>query len=107
MLPALSPAPALSLTLPLPPLPPPPSRPPLPPRYEVDKLTASQRLDLNLEKVRMRDELQMLRDKANELEIKVRAGGGRRARVGRPVCLAGGGGGALPRATLQLGGVLC
>ena len=27
-------------------------------RYEVDKLTASQRLDLNLEKGRMRDELQ-------------------------------------------------
>lgn len=40
-------------------------------RYEIDKLTASQRLDLNLEKGRMRDELQMLRDKANELEIKV------------------------------------
>lgn len=30
----------------------------LPPRYEIDKLTASQRLDLNLEKGRMRDELQ-------------------------------------------------
>ncbi|KAK9806847.1 hypothetical protein WJX72_004812 [[Myrmecia] bisecta] len=40
-------------------------------RYEVDKLTASQRLDLNLEKGRMRDELQALRDKANELEIKM------------------------------------
>jgi hypothetical protein len=40
-------------------------------RYEIDKLTASQRLDLNLEKGRMRDELQMLRDKSNELEIKV------------------------------------
>lgn len=40
-------------------------------RYEVDKLTASQRLDLNLEKGRMRDELQMLRDKANELEIQL------------------------------------
>jgi hypothetical protein len=40
-------------------------------RYEIDKLTASQRLDLNLEKGRMRDELQALRDKANELEIKV------------------------------------
>lgn len=40
-------------------------------RYEIDKLTASQRLDLNLEKGRMRDELQMLMDKANELEIKV------------------------------------
>lgn len=40
-------------------------------RYEIDKLTASQRLDLNLEKGRMRDELQDLRDKANELEIKV------------------------------------
>jgi hypothetical protein len=40
-------------------------------RYEIDKLTAAQRLDLNLEKGRMRDELQALRDKANELEIKV------------------------------------
>ncbi len=38
--------------------------------YEIDKLTASQRLDLNLEKGRMRDELQSLRDKTNELEIK-------------------------------------
>ena len=47
--------------------------PPLPAarRYEIDKLTASQRLDLNLEKGRMRDELQSLRDKTNELEIKV------------------------------------
>ena len=43
----------------------------VPRRYEIDKLTASQRLDLNLEKGRMRDELQMLRDKTNELEIKV------------------------------------
>ena len=43
-------------------------------RYEIDKLTASQRLDLNLEKGRMRDELQMLRDKTNELEIKVGRG---------------------------------
>ena len=40
-------------------------------RYEVDKLTASQRLDLNLEKGRMRDEMQALRDKTNELEIKM------------------------------------
>lgn len=40
-------------------------------RYEIDKLTASQRLDLNLEKGRMRDELQALRDKTNELEIKM------------------------------------
>jgi ABC-type phosphate transport system auxiliary subunit len=40
-------------------------------RYEIDKLTASQRLDLNLEKGRMRDELQSLRDKTNELEIKM------------------------------------
>ena len=40
-------------------------------RYEIDKLTASQRLDLNLEKGRMRDELQALRDRANEMEIKV------------------------------------
>ncbi|RMZ56521.1 hypothetical protein APUTEX25_001368 [Auxenochlorella protothecoides] len=41
-------------------------------RYEVDKLTASQRLDLNLEKGRIRDELQSLRDMATEMEIKVR-----------------------------------
>ncbi|KAK2080724.1 hypothetical protein QBZ16_000578 [Prototheca wickerhamii] len=40
-------------------------------RYEVDKLTASQRLDLNLEKGRIRDELQSLRDMATEMEIKV------------------------------------
>lgn len=40
-------------------------------RYEVDKLTASQRLELGLEKNRMRDELQSIRDKSNELEIKV------------------------------------
>ena len=40
-------------------------------RYEVDKLSASQRLDLNLEKGRMRDELQVLRDKSNEMEIKM------------------------------------
>ena len=40
-------------------------------RYEIDKLTASQRLDLNLEKGRIRDELQALRDKTNELEIKM------------------------------------
>ena len=56
------------------------TRPPAPPaayrrRYEIDKLTASQRLDLNLEKGRMRDELQMVRDKTNELEIKVWVGG--------------------------------
>jgi hypothetical protein len=37
----------------------------------VDKLSASQRLDLNLEKGRMRDELQVLRDKSNEMEIKM------------------------------------
>lgn len=47
-----------------------------PRRYEVDKLTASQRLDLNLEKGRMRDELQALRDKSNEMEIKVWEGEG-------------------------------
>ena len=59
---------------PLPPLPPPThTHRNTPCRYEIDKLTASQRLDLNLEKGRMRDELQMLRDKANELEIKVGA----------------------------------
>jgi hypothetical protein len=40
-------------------------------RYEVDKLTSATRLDLNLEKGRMRDELQSLRDKAAELEIKI------------------------------------
>ena len=40
-------------------------------RYEVDKLTSATRLDLNLEKGRMRDELQALRDKAAELEIKI------------------------------------
>lgn len=40
-------------------------------KYEVDKLTASQRLDLNLEKGRMRDELQALRDKSNDLEIQI------------------------------------
>ena len=40
-------------------------------RYEIDKLTASQRLDLNLEKGRMRDELQAVRDKASEMEVKV------------------------------------
>ena len=39
-------------------------------RYEVDKLTASQRLDLNLEKGRMRDELQALRDREAELDSK-------------------------------------
>ena len=37
----------------------------------VDKLSSSQRLDLNLEKGRMRDELQALRDKSNEMEIKM------------------------------------
>ena len=37
----------------------------------MDKLTASQRLELGLEKNRMRDELQSIRDKSNELEIKV------------------------------------
>ncbi|EFN59866.1 hypothetical protein CHLNCDRAFT_49741 [Chlorella variabilis] len=56
-------------------------------RYEIDKLTASQRLDLNLEKGRMRDELQMLRDKSNELEIKARSflnrEGGRECLAGR------------------------
>lgn len=40
-------------------------------RHEIDKLSASQRLDLNLEKGRMRDELQQLRDKTTELEIKL------------------------------------
>lgn len=40
-------------------------------RHEIDKLTASQRLDLNLEKGRMRDDLQGLRDKTTQLEIKL------------------------------------
>ena len=75
----------------------------LPPRsYEIDKLTASQRLDLNLEKGRMRDELQMLRDKSNELEIKARSflnrEGGRECLAGR-VALA-----ALPVPCLSLTG---
>lgn len=58
--------------------------PPRPDRYEVDKLTASQRLDLNLEKGRIRDELQALRDMATEMEIKVGAVYGRGS--GRPAC---------------------
>lgn len=40
-------------------------------RHEIDKLTASQRLDLNLEKGRMRDDLQQMRDKSVELELKM------------------------------------
>eukprot|EP00884_Botryococcus_braunii_P015063 jgi/Botrbrau1/23558/Bobra.0141s0028.2 len=40
-------------------------------KYEIDKLSSMQRLDLNLEKGRMRDDMQVLRDKANELEIKM------------------------------------
>lgn len=40
-------------------------------RHEIDKLSASQRLDLNLEKGRMRDDLQQMRDKTVELEIKL------------------------------------
>ncbi|MEW5309028.1 MAG: hypothetical protein WDW38_000941 [Sanguina aurantia] len=40
-------------------------------KHEIDKLTSSQRLDLNLEKGRMRDDLQTIRDKVTELEIKV------------------------------------
>eukprot|EP00775_Hariotina_reticulata_P002449 gene2449-2752_t len=40
-------------------------------RHEIDKLTASQRLDLNLEKGRMRDDLQQMRDKTVDLEIKM------------------------------------
>lgn len=40
-------------------------------RHEIDKLTASQRLDLNLEKGRMRDDLQALRDKSTTLELKL------------------------------------
>lgn len=53
----------------------------------MDKLTASQRLDLNLEKGRIRDELQALRDMATEMEIKVGAVYGRGS--GRPACGAG------------------
>ncbi|GMH35747.1 hypothetical protein BSKO_03615 [Bryopsis sp. KO-2023] len=40
-------------------------------KHEIDKLTSSQRLDLNLEKGRMRDELHALRDKTNDLELKI------------------------------------
>ncbi|KAJ9506574.1 hypothetical protein QJQ45_019006 [Haematococcus lacustris] len=40
-------------------------------RHENDKLVASQRLDMNLEKGRMRDDLQLIRDKTTELAIKV------------------------------------
>ncbi|EFJ42659.1 hypothetical protein VOLCADRAFT_97250 [Volvox carteri f. nagariensis] len=40
-------------------------------RHEIDKLSASQRLDMNLEKGRMRDDLQGIRDKTTELQIKV------------------------------------
>lgn len=40
-------------------------------RHEIDKLVASQRLDMNLEKGRIRDDLQGMRDKVTELEIKV------------------------------------
>jgi len=40
-------------------------------KHEIDKLTAAQRLDMNLEKGRMRDDLQGMRDKTTELEIKV------------------------------------
>ncbi|KAG2490117.1 hypothetical protein HYH03_011423 [Edaphochlamys debaryana] len=40
-------------------------------RHEIDKLSASQRLDMNLEKGRMRDDLQGIRDKTTELVIKV------------------------------------
>ncbi|GLI62367.1 hypothetical protein VaNZ11_004986 [Volvox africanus] len=40
-------------------------------RHEMDKLSASQRLDMNLEKGRMRDDLQGIRDKTTELQIKV------------------------------------
>ena len=44
-------------------------------RYEVEKLTASQRLDLNLEKGRMRDELQVCLTayKANVQAMKLSA----------------------------------
>eukprot|EP00803_Ostreobium_quekettii_P010153 evm.model.scf_2720.1 EVM.evm.TU.scf_2720.1 scf_2720:10407-15852(+) len=40
-------------------------------KHEIDKLTASQRLDLNLEKGRMRDELQALRDKTSDIVIAI------------------------------------
>lgn len=57
-------------------------------RYEVDKLTASQRLDLNLEKGRMRDDLQAMRDICTELEIKV-CEEGFRERAGGQRCVGG------------------
>eukprot|EP00798_Chlamydomonas_sp_ICE-L_P022860 gene22860-30033_t len=40
-------------------------------KHEIDKLSASQRIDLNLEKGRMRDDIQLMRDKGTELEIRV------------------------------------
>ncbi|KAG2453037.1 hypothetical protein HYH02_002372 [Chlamydomonas schloesseri] len=40
-------------------------------RHEIDKLSASQRLDLNLEKGRMRDDLQGIRDKSTDLQIQM------------------------------------
>jgi hypothetical protein len=40
-------------------------------RHEIDKLTSAQRLDLNLEKGRMRDDLQHMRDRATDLELKM------------------------------------
>lgn len=40
-------------------------------RAEVEKATAAQRLDLNLERARLRDDVQAVRDKASELEVKL------------------------------------
>mmetsp|Transcript_10012 Transcript_10012/g.25572 ORF Transcript_10012/g.25572 Transcript_10012/m.25572 type:complete len:283 (+) Transcript_10012:159-1007(+) len=40
-------------------------------KYEINKLTASQRLDLNLEKGRIRDELAALREKGNDIEVRI------------------------------------
>jgi len=40
-------------------------------KYEINKLTASQRLDLNLEKGRIRDELAALREKSNDIEVRI------------------------------------
>ena len=40
-------------------------------RYEVDKIAASQRLDLNLEKGRIRDELQTQNSRSVAVEVKL------------------------------------
>eukprot|EP00892_Ulva_mutabilis_P010925 jgi/Ulvmu1/8204/UM041_0013.1 len=40
-------------------------------KHEVDKLTANQKLDLNLERGRLRDDLQLLRDKLTTLRTSL------------------------------------